>query len=42
MIRSKLDAVLQATDDRAATDLDDLFTLIRQPSISAQDVGVRD
>ena len=35
-----LDAVLQAIDDHQQRDLDDLFRLIRQPSISAQDVGI--
>lgn len=42
MILSKLDAVLRAADDQRQADLDDLFTLIRQPSISAQNIGVRE
>jgi acetylornithine deacetylase/succinyl-diaminopimelate desuccinylase-like protein len=42
MIQSKLDAVLETIDTDAAIDLDDLLTLVRQPSISAQKVGVRE
>ena len=42
MIPSKLDTVLKSIDDQADTDLNDLFTVVRQPSISAQDTGVRE
>lgn len=42
MIPSKLDTVLKSIDDQADTDLNDLFTVVRQPSISAQDIGVRE
>lgn len=42
MIRSKLEDVLHAIDSQAETNLEDLFTLVRQPSISAQNVGVRE
>lgn len=42
MIQSNLDAVLRAIDAGAENDLDDLLTVVRQPSISAQQVGVRE
>jgi acetylornithine deacetylase/succinyl-diaminopimelate desuccinylase-like protein len=42
MTPSELDAVLTAIDTEAAIDLDDLLTVVRQPSISAQNVGVRE
>ena len=42
MIQSQLDPVLQAIDRDAEIDRDDLLTLVRQPSISAQDIGVRE
>ncbi|HEV2128432.1 MAG TPA: M20/M25/M40 family metallo-hydrolase [Thermomicrobiales bacterium] len=42
MIQTKLEAVLQAIDSNADVDRGDLFTLVRQPSISAQNVGVRE
>lgn len=42
MTTTRLDDVLASIDDGVATDLDGLFTLVRQPSISAQNVGVRD
>jgi acetylornithine deacetylase/succinyl-diaminopimelate desuccinylase-like protein len=35
-----LDAVLRAATDRQEADLADLFRLLRQPSISTQDIGV--
>src|SRR5690242_13987588 len=38
----QLDAVLAACDERRERDLDDLKRLLRQPSISAQNVGVRE
>ncbi len=37
---TSLEAVLASLETHRQRDLDDLFTLIRQPSISAQDVGV--
>jgi len=37
-----LDAVLAACQEREQRDLADLFRLIAQPSISAQDIGVRE
>jgi|SRR5665811_1156097 len=40
MIPTRLNDVLTVIDDYAETDLGDLFTLVRQPSISAQDIGV--
>lgn len=42
MIQSKLDAVLRSVDTSAEIDLDDLLTVVRQPSISAQRIGVRE
>jgi acetylornithine deacetylase/succinyl-diaminopimelate desuccinylase-like protein len=42
MTQPKLNTVLRAIDSNAEEDLDDLFTLVRQPSISAQNVGVRE
>ncbi len=42
MILGKMDAVLRAVDSGADQDREDLFTLVRQPSISAQNVGVRE
>ncbi len=38
----QLDAVLAACDERRERDLDDLMRLLRQPSISAQNIGVRE
>ena len=42
MIPTRLDDVLSSIDAQADADLGDLFTLVRQPSISAQNVGVRE
>ena len=42
MIQRTLDAVLAAVETEAASDLDALLTVVRQPSISAQNVGVRE
>lgn len=42
MIPTKLDTVLTSIDSKADSDLNDLFTVVRQPSISAQDTGVRE
>lgn len=42
MARNQLDAVLAAADANAEADLQDLFTVIRQPSISAQNIGVHE
>jgi acetylornithine deacetylase/succinyl-diaminopimelate desuccinylase-like protein len=42
MTSTRLDDVLASINDGADTDLDSLFTLVRQPSISAQNVGVRE
>ena len=42
MTSTRLDDVLASIDEGTETDLDGLFTLVRQPSISAQNVGVRE
>ncbi len=42
MIPTRLNDVLASIDDGAETDLEALFTIVRQPSISAQNVGVRE
>lgn len=42
MSSSPLDLALQRARDHQDSDLEDLFTLLRQPSISAQNIGVEE
>ena len=41
-LTQQLPAVLAACDGNRDRDLNDLITLLRQPSISAQNIGVRE